>query len=92
MSKKVVSIRLPPSPTRTLRHAGEEHWVHQRATVERDRLDPHPVDSPIPTAGRALGSFADRPNSMVPGWMDGPAAIRQSMRRTWPKRVSLVHE
>jgi hypothetical protein len=85
MSKKAVSIRLPTRPTRTVvRHAGQEHWIHQRSPsgggVERQSFD------------RARDQFSSSPSSMNSGWMDGPSAIRRSIRRTWPKRVMLVHE
>ena len=84
MSKKAVSIRLPTLPTRTVRHAGEEHWVHQRST-DRSGVEPQSFD-------RARRQFSSPLRRMHSGWMDGPAAIRRSMRRTWPKRVTLVHE
>ena len=84
MSKKAVSIRLPTLPTRTVRHAGEEHWVHQRSTG-RSGVEPQSSD-------RVRGQFSSPLRTMDSGWMDGPATIRKSMRRTWPKRVTLVDE
>jgi hypothetical protein len=89
MSRKVVSIRLPPEAPRTMCHAGQEHWVHQRSTAEQGELERHDASG----LGRAVGWSARehsvRSASMAPAWTDGPAAIRQCLRRTWPKRISI---
>ena len=86
MSKKVVSIRMPVPLARPLSHGGQEHWVHQRSTADQGAGGPHSAGWPGLPAAR---SGEDRVGAGL-GWADGPAAIRQSRRRTWPKRILAI--